>query len=537
MAKPRIIIETLSNLHKYIENPDVVLSTEKDVASRRLLLAGIPAKNGQGIISIEFETLKDFNGKRENFNLVVTTFDLHKNYFNTLFKKYGAKILKQKEDVAQLNPQLYEWLRSVNATPSMDIIAPNPENVNTSDEKNLKDEQLINPKEAEMAKPKEKSPEAEPKAQANEEKEASAQDKLRAELKGKVQEVVNKYRTDPRSLAEFLAFSSRFNNYSGHNLRLIWAQNPHANFVAAASYFKAGMPDKNGKAQTNEKIYIKKGERALRIWKPYEITYVYVPQDNGRTIPMPFSHLPKEQQERAKTEGWKLSKSVKFTLVPVFDITQTTALPEVYPKAFGFGGNTYGNAEEIFRGIKNYSENVLNCPVDIGDLRERKTSVRGFFIPDENRIVISDMLSGDGKVSTLIHEVGHAELHRDSAANLKKSTAQIELEADMYSLMIESKLGIEPTEARITHLGAHYEAYMQELQDKLPEGKSLDLNSDMEVLDNVLHRYSDQEALIEEYIVRQSSIDAQLAQAAPAPQNEQSTALDKQSSQGTKAGL
>ena len=271
------------------------------------------------------------------------------------------------------------------------------------------------------------------------------------------------------------------------------------------------MPDANGEPTTKENIFIKKGESALRIWKPYEVTYVEVPQEDGKTRLAILSHLPKEAREKAKEENWKTRKSVKFQLVPVFDISQTTASPEAYPKFFGFGGSTYRDAEEQFRAVKNYAENTLNCPVTVEDLGSRKTSVRGFFVPDDNRIVISDMLSGDAKLSTLIHEVGHAELHGDNAENAKKSEAQIELEADMYSLMIESRLGIEPTEARCRHLGTHYEMYLEEIKAKLPEGETLDLNSDMEVLENVTKRYTERSALIDEYLSRQESIDAQMA--------------------------
>ena len=53
-------------------------------------------------------------------------------------KKHNAKILKQKEDVAQSNPQLYEWLRIINAPSSINSITQNSEKVNTLDGKNSK---------------------------------------------------------------------------------------------------------------------------------------------------------------------------------------------------------------------------------------------------------------------------------------------------------------------------------------------------------------------------------------------------------------
>ena len=96
-------------------------------------------------------------------------------------KKHNAKILKQKEDVAQVNPQLLEWLRTFNAPSSINSITQNSEKVNTLDEINskpLNDEAPI--------------------GEDNNKK--HSQDELRATLEAKVANVVNNYRADPRAL-------------------------------------------------------------------------------------------------------------------------------------------------------------------------------------------------------------------------------------------------------------------------------------------------------------------------------------------------
>ena len=105
-----------------------------------------------------------------------------------------------------------------------------------------------------------------------------SQDELRATLEGKVKNVVENYRADPRALADYVLFTSRFNNYSANNLRLIWSQYPTAQFVTSTNDFSHGLPDKNGKPTVSEKIFIKKGERALRIWKPYDVKYTIMPE-------------------------------------------------------------------------------------------------------------------------------------------------------------------------------------------------------------------------------------------------------------------
>ena len=359
------------------------------------------------------------------------------------------------------------------------IIPENTKKVNTSDEKNSKP---LNDEDPPMADSNEKL----------------SQDELRATLEGKVKNVVENYRTDPRALADYVLFTSRFNNYSANNLRLIWSQYPTAQFVTSAYDFSHGLPDKNGKPTVSEKIFIKKGERALRIWKPYDVKYTIMPDGTEKRS----AWLTKSERELAKAENWKTLTRQYFTLVPVFDITQTTASPDVYPKLLGLGGTKGTSADKSFTAMKNYAENVLNCPVTVCDFEERKASVRGSFYPDLNEIRISDMLEGENKLSTLIHEIGHASLHADSYANVSKSTAQIELEADMYALMIERRLGIEPTDARCRHLKAHYDMY-------LAETKATDINADTTLFNNVIDRFREQVPLIDAYVDNINVAEAQ----------------------------
>ena len=462
--------ETLLNLPKYLEDPDVILSTEKNNEERRLLLTSIPSKNGQGIISIEFETTKEFKGQNKQFNLIVTMFDLHQNYLKGQFKKFNAQIRYKKENLAQVNPQLLEWLRTFNARSSINSIPENPENVNTSDEKNSN---LLYDKDPPIADNVGKQ----------------SQDELRATLEAKVKDVIENYRTDPRALAEYVIFCSKFNDYSANNLRLIWAQYPNAQFVTSAYDFSHGLPDKDGKPTISEKIFIKKGEHALRIWKPYDVKYTVMPDGTEKRS----AWLTKSERELAKAEKWKELKRTFFTLVPVFDITQTTASPDVYPKICGLGGIADATSEKIFKGISDYCKYELNCPVIVRDFGERKATVRGLYYPDCNEIHISDMLEGENKRSTALHEAGHAILRLYNYLNQNDSVALSELKADMIAIMLESAVGIKPTDARCEHLKAHYDKY-------LAERNVSDISADDEVFNDVIKICREQMPTIIEYI-------------------------------------
>ncbi len=132
--------DVIKELPKYLADPDVIISTVdgetgEESQNRRLILTHIDGANGQGIISVEFETIKTFDDNKEYFNVVVTAFDLHKSYLAQLFKKHGATVKYRKESLAQSNLQLYEWLEIINAKLSDNIIPQNGEDVNSFSEK------------------------------------------------------------------------------------------------------------------------------------------------------------------------------------------------------------------------------------------------------------------------------------------------------------------------------------------------------------------------------------------------------------------
>ena len=124
--------ETLENLPSILEKPDAILQTDGS-NRRRLVLTHIESKNGQALVSVEFEAMKDIDGKNDFYNIVVTVFDLHKNYLKRLFQKRNAAIKYEKEDLAQVNPELHTWLRTFNAKSSNDKLTHLQEEVNTED--------------------------------------------------------------------------------------------------------------------------------------------------------------------------------------------------------------------------------------------------------------------------------------------------------------------------------------------------------------------------------------------------------------------
>lgn len=71
-------------------------------------------KGKNGIISIELNTVKDINSKYSKYNLVVSAFSAKDNYVRNTLQKHAERVEYIKKDLSQVNPQLYEWLASVN---------------------------------------------------------------------------------------------------------------------------------------------------------------------------------------------------------------------------------------------------------------------------------------------------------------------------------------------------------------------------------------------------------------------------------------
>ena len=327
-------------------------------------------------------------------------------------------------------------------------------------------------------------------------------DELEAHLAARIETLVSGFALDPDKLMEHIRFTARFHKYSSRNLMLIAEQYPTASFIASFSKFAKGIPDKNGVPLTDKDCSVKKGERAIYIYG-YRSTEYVVDPDTGRELAV--RHLSDKLAARARDEGWEKRTRTYYPIVPVFDISQTNTPPEVYPAVMGFGGTENRDADAQFRAAKNYAENVLGCSVEICDMGERKATVRGNFTPSENAIRISSMLSGDGALSTLLHEIGHAELHADEEYLKDKPLSQIELEADMLAIMYEDHLGIAQTDARKAHLHSHYTRYLEQLRAE--QGEGYDLLGKDSPFEHVVAKYQERIELFDEFQRLQEDFD------------------------------
>lgn len=130
----------LGNLTKklpdFITAPDAILRMRN---GRLNIFTSVSTKKGKnGIISVELNTVKDINSNYNKYNLVISVFSAADNYTRNNIQKNGVKVEYEKEDLSQVNPQLYEWLAIINEKSSMNSI-PQTEEKSTISEKKVSD--------------------------------------------------------------------------------------------------------------------------------------------------------------------------------------------------------------------------------------------------------------------------------------------------------------------------------------------------------------------------------------------------------------
>lgn len=91
------------------------------------------------LVSVELNSTKDIDGKNTDYNVVVTLFSPDENYMRNLFSKDGVTLAYEKEDLPQVNPQLYKRLATINGKSSFNnSISQHDQKVNRENQENKK---------------------------------------------------------------------------------------------------------------------------------------------------------------------------------------------------------------------------------------------------------------------------------------------------------------------------------------------------------------------------------------------------------------
>lgn len=225
---------------------------------------------------------------------------------------------------------------------------------------------------------------------------------------------------DSDKYKDYLTKMSQLNNYSNRNLRLILAQNPEAKQVASFKQWKE-----------NFGRYVKKGEKALRIFKP--MTKIKKDENNQPIL---------DKNGKPETVTF-------FGLVPVFDVSQTEGkeMPKAAEVKEQLTDLDYANLYRALMVIA--KENDVSVRFE-----EMENNKHGYYSVPENQIVLrSNEMNKAQIIKTFLHEMAHAELHHadnPQKENLTRSTA--ELQAESVAYVVSSYYGIDTSEYSFNYL-------------------------------------------------------------------------------------
>ena len=225
---------------------------------------------------------------------------------------------------------------------------------------------------------------------------------------------------DSDKYKDYLTKMSQLNNYSNRNLRLILAQNPEARQVASFKQWKE-----------NFGCHVKKGEKALRIFKP--MTKIKKDENNQPIL---------DKNGKPETVTF-------FGLVPVFDVSQTEGkdMPKAAEVKEQLTDLDYANLYRALMAIA--KENDVSVRFE-----EMENNKHGYYSVPENQIVLrSNEMNKAQIIKTFLHEMAHAELHHadnPQKENLTRSTA--ELQAESIAYVVSSYYGIDTSEYSFNYL-------------------------------------------------------------------------------------
>ena len=225
---------------------------------------------------------------------------------------------------------------------------------------------------------------------------------------------------DSDKYKDYLTKMSYLNNYSNRNLRLILAQNPEARQVTSFKQWKE-----------NFGRYVKKGEKALRIFKP--MTKIKKDENNQPIL---------DKNGKPETVTF-------FGLVPVFDVSQTEGkeMPKAAEVKEQLTDLDYANLYRALMVIA--KENNVSVRFE-----EMENNKHGYYSVPENQIVLrSNDMNKAQIIKTFLHEMAHAELHHadnPQKENLTRSTA--ELQAESVAYVVSSYYGIDTSEYSFNYL-------------------------------------------------------------------------------------
>lgn len=262
---------------------------------------------------------------------------------------------------------------------------------------------------------------------------------------------VASYKHNPDDIKEYLDFMAKMHDYSPRNQMLLENQYQGANGVASKKHFEdLGF-------KVNEE------DRPLEVLAP--VFKNFYQDENNKWKPQ----FKANKEEKEKIENGELKTSNKlsyYKLVEVYDIGQTNAKAEDFPKIFPNRPYAFDERElnekypNLKTAVQKFAEQKgFNVQDEVNT--NRLGNAKGVYYHYSDDIRMRPNLSNGEYISTLNHEIAHGFLHK----NNNKSTHVKEIEAEMTAFVTNKHFGLDTSEKSIDYM-ANWTQNLTKLEDK-----------------------------------------------------------------------
>ncbi|MGW4501668.1 ArdC family protein [Micromonospora sp. NPDC004336] len=253
-----------------------------------------------------------------------------------------------------------------------------------------------------------------------------------AELHERVVAEVGKI-TDSDQWRRWLQFAAKFHGYSFNNVLLIMAQRPDATWVAGYKRWK-----------TEFGRHVRKGEKGIAILAPVTKRVTDDPQESPEDRSEPTKHDPQVSAVKQNAQSARVLHT--FKPVAVFDISQTEGPDIDVP-----GGPAFADVmPQLLEGQAPaglYDQLVMlaeerGYTVERGDCR----GANGFTDYTNRLIRVRDDVDDAQAVKTMIHELGHVDLHTPSDFGWETTRGcrgEREVEAESVAFLVAERYGLD----------------------------------------------------------------------------------------------
>lgn len=247
---------------------------------------------------------------------------------------------------------------------------------------------------------------------------------------------IDEYFDTPENIKEYLAFMSKFYNYSVNNTTLINNQFTGATAVGSFAFWK------------EKGFTVNKGEKGIKILVPCKGKDRF---ENEKGEIKPVDKATREEKEKIRLGIYEVHKGrTYFSQGYVFDVSQTNAkaqdLPKIFPNKWLEG------SVENYKAMYKAMEKIANeIGVKIINPKSELGLAKGVSYTFTNEVALNPRNSELQNIKTLLHELTHAKLHnKDNFGKYK--THEKEFQAELTAYTICSHFGIDTSEYSLKYL-------------------------------------------------------------------------------------